>query len=71
VDFDTTGQLMNIYSAFLRYLRKKWEYIEAVYQVFIDLKKASDSVGRKVFYNILTEFGIPVRLVRLIKLCLR
>jgi hypothetical protein len=29
VDFDVTGQLLIIYSAFIRYLRKKWEYNEA------------------------------------------
>jgi hypothetical protein len=38
-----------------------------VYQLFIDLKKAYDSGGREVFYNILNEFGIPRKLVRLIK----
>jgi hypothetical protein len=27
-------------------LEKKWEYNEAVHQLFIDLKKAYDSVGR-------------------------
>ena len=30
VDFDATGQLLTIYSVFLKYLRKKWEYNEAV-----------------------------------------
>jgi len=30
------------------YLRKKWEYIEAVHHLFVDLKKAYDSVRRKV-----------------------
>jgi hypothetical protein len=38
-------------------LEKKWEYNEAVHQVFIDLKKAYDSVRREVLYNILIEFG--------------
>jgi hypothetical protein len=38
-----------------------------VHQLFIDLKKAHDSVKREVLYNILTEFGVPIKLVRLIK----
>jgi hypothetical protein len=32
--------------------------------------KAYDSVRREVLYNILIEFGIPMKLVRLIKMCL-
>jgi hypothetical protein len=51
-------------------LVKKWEYNETVHQLFIDFKKAYDSVRRKVLYNILIEFGVPMKLVRLIKLCL-
>ena len=51
-------------------LEKKWEYNEAVHQLFIDFKKAYDSVRREVLHNILTEFGIPKKLIRLIKLCL-
>jgi hypothetical protein len=51
-------------------LEKKWEYNEAVQQLFIDFKKAYDSVRREVLYNILTDFGIPMKLVRLIKVCL-
>jgi len=39
-------------------------------QLFIDFKKPYDSVRRKVLYNILIEFGIPKKLVRLIKMCL-
>jgi hypothetical protein len=70
VDFDAAGQLLIIYSAFVKYLRKKWEYDEAVYELFIDLKKAYDSVRRGALYNILTEFGIPMKLVRLTKMCL-
>jgi hypothetical protein len=40
------------------------------HQVFIDFKKAYDSVRRQVFYNILVEFVVPLKLVRLIKMCL-
>jgi sorting nexin-29 len=50
-------------------LEKKWEYNEAVYQLFIDFKKAYDSVRREVLYNILMEFGVPNKVVRLVKMC--
>ncbi|KAJ4426792.1 hypothetical protein ANN_26591 [Periplaneta americana] len=51
-------------------LEKKWEYKGTVYQLFIDFKKAYDSVKREVLYNIFIEFGIPKKLVRLTKMCL-
>ena len=51
-------------------LEKKWEYNETVHQLFIGFKKVSDSVRRKVLYNILIEFGIPTKLVKLINVCL-
>jgi hypothetical protein len=44
-------------------LEKKWEYNGKVHQLFIDFKKAYDSVRREVLYNILIEFGIPRKLV--------
>jgi hypothetical protein len=34
-------------------LEKKREYKEAVHQLFIDFKRAYDSVRREVLYNIL------------------
>jgi hypothetical protein len=41
-----------------------------VHQLLTDLKKAYDPVKREVLYNILVEFGIPKKLVRLIKIYL-
>jgi hypothetical protein len=70
VDFYSTGQLLTIYlHSSNTSERKKWEYSEAVHQLFIDFKKAYDSVRREILYNILMEFGIPGKLVRLIKIC--
>jgi hypothetical protein len=51
-------------------LEKKWEYNETVNQLFVHLKKAYDSVRREVLYNILIEFGILMKLARLIRMCL-
>jgi hypothetical protein len=51
-------------------LKTKLEYNETVHQLFIDFKKAYDTVRREVLCNILTEFGVPMKLVRLIKMCL-
>ena len=51
-------------------LEKKWEYNEDGHQLFIDFKKAYDTVRREVLYKILIEFGIPKKLVRLIKMSL-
>jgi len=62
--------LLIIYSAFVKYLRNKWEYSEAVHQLFAGVKKAYDSVRRDVLYNILIGFGIAVKLLRLIKMYL-
>jgi hypothetical protein len=40
------------------------------HQLVIELKKAYDSVRREVLYNILIEFGVSMKLVRLIRMCL-
>jgi hypothetical protein len=37
---------------------------------FVDFKKAYDSVRREVLYNIPIEFGMPRKIVGLIKMCL-
>jgi hypothetical protein len=51
-------------------LEKKWEYNATVHQLFIDFKKAYDSVRREVLYCILIGFGVPRKLAELIKMCL-
>jgi hypothetical protein len=56
--------------AFVTYWRKKWQYNETVHQLFVDFKKACNSVRREVLYNILIEFGVPMKLVRQTKMCL-
>jgi len=38
-----------------------------VNQLFIDFKKGYYSVRREVLYSIFVEFGIPMKLVRLMK----
>jgi hypothetical protein len=50
--------------------REKSEYNGTVHQLFIDFKKVYDSIKGEVLYNILLEFGIPKKLVRLIQMCL-
>jgi len=51
-------------------LEKKWEYNEEVHQLFIDFEKVYDLVRSEVLYKIVIEFGIPRKLVRLIKISL-
>ena len=58
------------YSAFIKYLKKNGNKMKQCISCFIDFKKAYDSVRREVLYIILIEFGIPMKLVRLIKTCL-
>jgi sorting nexin-29 len=62
----TTDQIFYIHQT----LEKKWEHNGTVHKLFIDFSKAYDSVKREVLYKILIEFGIPKKLVRLIKMCL-
>jgi hypothetical protein len=71
VGFNITDRLLIRSFAFFRYWRKKkWEYSDTVHQLFLGNKKSCDSVRREVLYSILIEFGEPLKLVRLIKMCL-
>jgi hypothetical protein len=70
VDFDAAVPTTDHIFYICQILEKKLEYNEAVHQLFIGFKKAYYSVRREVLHNILTEFGVPKKLVRLIKVCL-
>jgi hypothetical protein len=47
------------------------EQNEGVSQLFVHFRNAYISVGREVLYNILTEFGVPMKQVRLTKMSLK
>jgi hypothetical protein len=50
-------------------LEKRWEYNGTVPLLVTDFEKVYDTL-RRVLYNILTEVGIPMKQVLLIKMCL-
>jgi hypothetical protein len=49
---------------------EKLEYNETVQHLFTYFQKANDSESREELYNILIEFLVPMKLIRLIKTCL-
>jgi hypothetical protein len=57
--FDVIGKRLIRFSISVRYWRKKLEYNGTVHQLFINFKKAYDSVRREALYKILIEFGMP------------
>jgi hypothetical protein len=59
VGFDVNRSTTDHIFCIRQILEKKWEHNEVVHQLFVDFKKAYDSVRSKVLYNILIEFGIP------------
>lgn len=59
----TTDQIFTI----RQIMEKAWEYNIAIHQLFLDFKQAYDSIDRNVLFNIMEEFGIPAKLIRLTK----
>ena len=51
------------YLAFGKYLKI------VLCELFIDLEKAYDSIKKESLYDTLIKFGVPKKLVRLIKTC--
>jgi hypothetical protein len=65
-NISTIDQIFSIHQI----IERKWKCNETVHQLFIDLKKVYHLVRREVLYNIFIEFGLTMKLVRLIKICL-
>lgn len=51
-------------------LEKRIEYNKSTHLLFIDFKKAFDSLHRIEIYNALLQLGIPKKLINLIKICM-
>jgi hypothetical protein len=52
MDLNAAGQQLITYCAFVKYLKKKKrDFNEAVHQLFIDFKKAYDSLRREFLYS--------------------
>jgi hypothetical protein len=67
---DAVGQLLTIqYILQSSNTWEKWEHNVTVHLLFIDINKVYNSLRREVLYNILIEFGIPMNLVSIIKMC--
>jgi hypothetical protein len=49
---------------------EKLDCNKAIHQLFLDCKKACDSVRNEVLYSILIEFEVPMKVAHLIKVCL-
>ena len=59
MDVDATVQLLILYSAFVTYVRKKWEYNEAAHQLFIDSRKLMIKLGGRSFIISSLNFVSP------------
>lgn len=57
----TTGQIFIVRQIF----EKIWEFSKNVYVLFIDFKKAYDSIHRPSLFNIMKEFKFPQKLINL------
>jgi len=67
VNYDTIHELLIIYCTLhsTNIPEKNGNTNGAVHHLSTDIKKAYDSVGRDILYNILIEFDIPMKLVGL------
>ena len=70
MDFDATGQLLIMYPALVKCLRKKGNTKKECISSLLTSRKLYDSVKREVLYNKLIDFGTPMNLLRLIKMSL-
>jgi hypothetical protein len=52
-------------------MEKSYEFTKDLHMVFIDYKQAYDSIDRERLWKILKNFGLPTKLINMIKLCNR
>jgi len=50
---------------------EKIECMRTVDKIFIDFEETYDSVREELLYNSLIEFCVPMKLLKLIKMCLK
>ena len=70
MDFEATGRLLIMYSAFVQYLRKNGNTVRQCISYLQDFKNCYYSLTKEVLWNILIEVGIPMEVVRRLKICL-
>jgi hypothetical protein len=61
MDFDAAG--------IRQILGKKWEYHEAVHHLLVYTSRKPMILLGEVLYKTVIEFGIPMKLARLIEMC--
>ncbi|KAL4142816.1 hypothetical protein QTP88_005213 [Uroleucon formosanum] len=57
-------------SVIAQIIEKKYEFRQNMWQMFVDFRKAYDSIHRNSLYNIMEEFGFPDKLINLTKLAM-
>lgn len=51
-------------------IEKHYEYNKPLQLLFIDFKQAYDSIKRKLLWKSMEKFGIPLKLVKMVKTCI-
>jgi hypothetical protein len=51
-------------------IEKTYEFNVDIHQLFIDYKQAYDSINQQQMYKIMKEFGIPEKIINLVKMTL-
>ncbi|KAL4104892.1 hypothetical protein QTP88_020168 [Uroleucon formosanum] len=57
-------------SVIAQIIEKEYEFRQNMWQMFVDFRKAYDSIHRNSLYNIMEEFGFPDKLINLSKLAM-
>jgi hypothetical protein len=70
VDFNTTGQLFITYSEFVKYLRKSGNTMKQCNSYLLTSRNPVIRLRGRSCIKILIGFGTPMKLVKLIKMCL-